>query len=76
MCSYQSTNYTITIASTDIKPMTRGPFNGTVSSDSVTFTEGLDWGKTYEVTVAFSSSVLSMALEVHKDICKCILILY
>ena len=54
--------------------MTRGPFNGTVSSDSVTFTEGLDWGKTYEVTVAFSSSVLSMALEVYKDICKCILL--
>lgn len=75
VCSFQSTNYTIIVAEGTsageiVTMVTKGPFNGTVSSDDLMVTEGLDWGKTYQVSVIFFSQVLSDALEVLKDICK------
>ena len=76
MCSYQSTNYTIRITSTDKSksthsPVTRGPFNGTTTSDNVTFSENMEEGKTYQINVEFTSDVLPEPLMVFKDICKC-----
>ena len=76
VCSYQSTNYTISITSTDKSksthsPVTRGPFNGTMTSDNITFTENMEEGKTYQINVEFTSDVLSEPLVVFKDICKC-----
>ena len=48
----------------------KGPFNGIVESDAIVITDGLDWGKTYRVTVEFITEVLQEPLEVFKDICK------
>ena len=84
MCSYQSTSYTVTITSNDLdetksdsattpSPVSRGPFNGSVTSDSVMFTEHLEEGKAYKVNVEFNSDVLSEPLMVYKIICKCTL---
>ena len=76
VCSYQSTSYTISITSTDKSKsthslVTRGPFNGTVTSDNITFTENMEEGKTYQINVEFTSDVLPEPLMVFKDICKC-----
>ena len=56
VCSYQSTSYTVTIEGAEPKlSITRGPFNGTVLSDTVVISEGLESGKAYLVQVEFSS---------------------
>ena len=76
VCSYQSTNYTITMSELGaatpepVIDLTRGPFNGTISSDTVVITENLSWGKTYQITVGFTVDVLPEALLVFRIICK------
>lgn len=49
---------------------TRGPFNGTVTSDSFVLTDGVNVGKSYKVTVEFFSEVDHQRLVVVKDTCK------
>ena len=49
----------------------RGPFNGTVRSDTVVFTKGLSAGKSYTATVAFETDVNSEPFVITKGICKC-----
>ena len=48
----------------------RGPFNGTVSSDTVEVTEGIKWGKAYLVRVEFILDVNAQALSAFNDVCK------
>ena len=70
VCSYQSTNYTVTIEGSEPKlAVTRGLFNGSVLSDTVVISEGLESGKDYLVQVEFSSD--TGALSASKDITFC-----
>ena len=48
---------------------TKGPFNGTVRSDGIVFSEGLHLGKTYRLTVEFATG-FDLALVIHKELCK------
>jgi hypothetical protein len=50
-------------------PITRGPFNGTLTSDNVTLTKyNMEEGKAYRINVEFTSDVLPEPLMVYKDI--------
>ena len=73
VCSYQSINYTVILweveASAITHRLTNGPFNGTVRSDDIVFSEGLHLDKTYRITVKFDSG-FHPALVIRKDICK------
>ena len=51
-------------------PLARGPFNGTVKSDSVLISEGINRGKAYRVTVMFFTEVHREGMEIFKDIRK------
>ena len=55
-------------------PLPRGPFNGTIKSDSVLISEGINRGKAYRVTVMFYTEVHREGMEIFKDICKYILV--
>ena len=51
-------------------PLARGPFNGTVRSDSVLISEGINRGKAYRVTVMFFTKVNREGIQIFKDTCK------
>ena len=77
VCSFQSTSYTIIVEGAEPKQQTvRGPFNGTVSSDTVEVTEGIEWGKAYPVRVEFILDVNAQALSAFKDVHVCKLKIY